>query len=233
MKTIKKPFRILVWMAAAAAVPSCAPAHTGRSSETAAVQSPRRTDTAVRTPTDETRRCAVDNSQAGLVEDLLILTPAEDGGYCRLELPLQGYSAVGFSLEYPDSWKVILAGPEGLTLLFDTRQQRRLKLQLTTTDLPLERADEATYTYEFLAPEPLVPPGEETVLREMRTVGGKRLLFLKTRSGTDVAMRWFLMRDATVYMFAVAFPAAEAESGESAGLAGCVEEMIRSVAFMK
>ena len=71
------------------------------------------------------------------------------------------------------------------------------------------------------------------MLREMRTVGGKRLLFLKTRPGTDVAMRWFLMRDTTVYVFAAAFPAAEAESGESDGLAGCVEEMIRSVAFMK
>jgi hypothetical protein len=79
----------------------------------------------------------------------------------------------------------------------------------------------------------LVSPEEETVLREIRTVGGKRLLFLKTRSGTDVAMRWFLMRDTAVYMFAVAFPAAEAESGESDGLAGFVEEMIRSVVFMK
>ena len=71
------------------------------------------------------------------------------------------------------------------------------------------------------------------MLREMRTVGGKRLLFLKTRPGTDVAMRWFLMRDTTVYVFAAAFPAAEAESGESDGLAGCVEEMIRLVAFMR
>jgi hypothetical protein len=66
-------------------------------------------------PTDEPQRCAIDESQAGPVDHLLILSPAEDGGYCRLELPLQGCSAVGFSLEYPDSWKVILAGPEGLT----------------------------------------------------------------------------------------------------------------------
>jgi hypothetical protein len=48
-------------------------------------------------------------------------------------------------------------------------------MQLTTTDLPLERADEATYVYEFLAPEPLVSPEEETVLREIRTVGGTEI----------------------------------------------------------
>jgi hypothetical protein len=110
----------------------------------ALIHSTRRTETVVGTPTDETLRCALDESQAGPVNDLLILSPVEDGGYCRLELPLQGYSAVGFSMEYPDSWKVILIGPEGLTHLFDTQRQRRLTVQLTTTDLPLERADEAT-----------------------------------------------------------------------------------------
>lgn len=139
-------------------------------------------------------RCTADAADTNMY---LLLGPSRQTGWCMLVLPLEGYRIVGYSLIYPDTWSVRLAGVEAMNLLFNEGESDATKplllVQLTTSDLPLEQADAAVYGYEMSGPEPLVKATEVVISKTVVQLGGVHpTLILDTQEGSTYIRRYFL-----------------------------------------
>jgi hypothetical protein len=177
--------------------------------------------------------CLVNSLQATYIDDLMYVRQSDRVGWCQVELPLSGYKTIGYSLIYPENWIVTLAGPEGMNLIFDTENGRSVFVQLTNTELPLENADEATYGYEMSGPDPLVDPGESQISKEIHTIGGKQALLMLSSKSDITIRRYFLLHDGTLVMFEIKTPTVDLVASETVGLIEDVEDMIRSLAFVR
>lgn len=182
--------------------------------------------------TDVPQRCT-NPLQTVYVNDLIFTEPADRDGWCKVKLPLIGYKTIGYTLIYPEDWIVTLAGAEGMNLLFDTERGQRVFVQLTTTELPLERADEATYGFEMAGPEPLVAPDESQISKAIQNIGDKRVLVLLTSKGDISIRRYFLLHNGTLYMFEIKVPKVDLDTDEIVELVADVEEMVASVQFAR
>lgn len=166
--------------------------------------------------------------------------PSSRANWCGIVLPLEGYKVAGYSLAYPEDWTVRVAGVEGTNLMFNEGNSRapwQVFVGLTMTDLPLERAGEATYGYERSGPEPLVAP-EETILdKRLANLGGRPVLVLSTSRDDLSIRRYFLLYQAgegklyrsTLYMFEVRIPRSEAGTGKYVDFLRLVEEVVASI----
>ena len=146
-------------------------------------------------------------------------------GWCKAALFDNWYS-----LLYPENWVLRFVGVEGLNLLFNTPQGEEVFVQLVRFELPLEQADQATYSYEKLSPEPLVGADETTVSRAIQTIGESQVLTLLTRKGEVSINRYFLLLgDGHLLMFEVKVPTVEFNNDETTELLANVEEMVASL----
>ena len=158
---------------------------------------------------------------------------SQEDGWCELSLPLIGYSYTGYTMRYPDSWNVRIAGAEGMNLYFNkgvyTGNAQELFIGITRTKLPLEQADKSTYSFEQSAASLLVDPTEQVVSKTIENVGDKQVLHLVTEQDSHPIHRYFLLHqeseDATVYMFKT--------SSDNEVFLSDIKQMISSMKFAK
>lgn len=165
----------------------------------------------------------------------LSLKPSEQEGWCEVILPLPYHATIGYGLRYPAGWTVAVVGAESMNLGFTLGpmefQPHDVAILLTLSELPLERADEATYGFEQSPPAPFVAPDEIEVSRAIRTIGDKEVLMLRTTQEASTIQRYFLLHGGTLYN--VELRAATAEVGDAdMPLQATVETMIASMTFV-
>jgi SanA protein len=192
-------------------------------------------------PATPTVPAASAGGACGLSPNLVVTVSAQPSGregWCQIWLPQPGYG-----LNYPQGWTVRVAGAEGMNLLFNegmnSGAQRELFIQVTTGDLPLERADEATYGYELYEPEPLVDPDETIVSKSVETIGEHQaLVLLSTRDGVSIK-RYFLVHagrfsrpENGIYVFVVKAPEQDAGTGAYQSFLGVIDELVASMRFV-
>src|SRR3989304_1131102 len=91
------------------------------------------------------------------------------GDSCRATILTGAYRDFGYSVVYPRPWSLRLAGADADNLVFNedissgTRQE--LFIMAISTNLPLDQADTATYSYELSGPWRVVSEGETVVAR--------------------------------------------------------------------
>ncbi len=161
----------------------------------------------------------------------MVIKPSSEKGWCEASFPLTGYKTIGFDFKFPLWWTVRPVGPEGMNLLFETDTGQKVFLQLTITNLPLERADEATYGFERSGPEPLVDPDEIRVSKTLQRIGDKDVLVLVTRKQEKAIKRYFLIHRDTLYMFEVEVPWGRLDDNRQ--LFAQIEAMISSMRFVR
>lgn len=183
--------------------------------------------------TEKAQECLINSLQTTYLNDLIFITSIEHGDWCEMKLPLSGYKTIGYSLIYPENWIVRLAGAEGMNLGFDKANGQSLFIQLTTTELPLEKADEAAYVYEMSDPDPLVEPGESQISKVIQTIGDRQVLVLLSSKGDISIRRYFLLHSGTLYMFEIKTPTVDLATDETRELVEDVEEMITSIEFVR
>ncbi len=114
-------------------------------------------------------------------------------------------------------------------------------IQLTTTKLPLEQVDQATYGYEMSGPSPLVNPTEVVTSKTVEAIGDKQVLILVSANDDQSYTRYFLIHrdekqkgdESTLYMFRIFTPKSEVNTAEHGELLGAIREMITSMQFVR
>ena len=134
---------------------------------------------------------------------------------------------------FPFWWTVHPTGAEGMNLIFETDKGHEIFVQLTTTNLPLEQADEATYSFERSGPDPLVNPDESQVSKKIQNVGDKKVLVLITTNSDQTIKRYFMIHNGTLYMFEVKMSEKNFDAEESMVLFLQIEEIISSMQFVR
>jgi hypothetical protein len=140
-------------------------------------------------------------------EPLFTTTPSSgDPELCKLTLPLKGYAVTGYSIDYPKSWKVRIAGAEGIfNEGVNSGPNQELFIQLTATGLQLSDAGKAVYGFEQMGPEPLVEMKEMEVSNKVEQYGSNRVLNLVTKLDGNTIQRFFILKSegdySTLYMF--------------------------------
>jgi hypothetical protein len=178
-------------------------------------------------------------------KELIDLEHSDRQGWCRLLLPLKDYTTVGYSLTYPDDWKVRVTGAEAMNLIFNegtkSGKNQEVFIQLTTTESPLEQADQATYGFEMSGPNPLVDPMEVVISKAVESIGDKQVLILVSAKDDQSFTRYFVIhRDetqkgdvSTLYMFRIITPKPEVNTAEHGELLDVIKEMITSMQFVR
>jgi len=167
-------------------------------------------------------------------DQYMVIASSENAEKCNALFPLNDYAVIGFSFTFPVWWTVHPTGAEGINLIFETDQRQEVFVQLTRrADLTLERADEATSSYELSGPIPLVAPEERRISREFQTIGDKEALVLITELDDFSIKRYFLIHDNTLYMFEMKTPRLNSDEEENAALFLQVEEIISSIQFLR
>ena len=173
---------------------------------------------------------------SSLTSEKIIIKKSQKTGWCELEVPLRGYRTFGYRLIYPQEWSVRLAGAEAMNLLFNegvlSGKNQQVFLQLTLTDLPLEKADQATYSFERLDPDPLVDPDELVKEKSIDTIGHKQALKLISIKENQALVRYFLRYKTTLYMFEIVTPLSDVNNDDYNKLLQSVEEMVGSMNFL-
>jgi len=157
-------------------------------------------------------------------KDDMIVKPASSDGWCEVTL----LRTIVYSLTYPEGWMVALAGVEGMNLRFNTQG---LFVQVIKTNLPLEQADEATYSYEMSPELPLVDSDENQISKSMQMVGNYQSLVLLTSKDDITIKRYFIKHNYTLCMFQIKIPTEEIETDDIKELISHVEQMITSIQF--
>ena len=174
---------------------------------------------------------------SALNTDKISIKKSEKSGWCELEVPLRNYRTFGYRLMYPEEWSVRLAGAEGMNLLFNegirSGKNQQVFLQLTLTNLPLENADQATYSFEGYGPEPLVDSDELVQEKSIETIGDKQVLKLITSKEDEGLVRYFLRYKSTLYMFEIVTPVSDFNNDDHKQLLQLVEEMIVSMHILE
>lgn len=163
-------------------------------------------------------------------EDVTLkVKPSTDQGYCELSMTLTGYTVSGYTLRYPEIWTVNTAGAEAMNLFFNKGTDTEVFIQLTSSNLALEQADKATYSFESSEAIPLVDPDETEVSRKIEEVGGINTLRLLTSLDDQTVVRYFLTHvegdKTSVYMFKT--------TGESDAMEESVRKMISTFSIVE
>lgn len=118
------------------------------------------------------------------------LTRLYGDGRCLLRFqPAAEPSLPAAILSYPSGWRVAVANQAGTALLFEL-DGRVFFVQFYASDLPLERADEVSATFEAVV-EPAVHPEEIVKERSLIEVGDKSVLLLTTVLSEQSIRRYF------------------------------------------
>ncbi len=118
------------------------------------------------------------------------LTRLYRGGRCLLRFqPAAEPSLPAALLPYPSGWRVSVANQAGTALLFEL-DGRVFFVQFYASDLPLERADEVSATFESIV-EPAVHPEEIVKERSLIEVRDKSVLLLTTVLSEQSIRRYF------------------------------------------
>lgn len=164
---------------------------------------------------------------------------------CTILLPLTGYSTVGYSVVYPQEWFVNTVGVERFNLVFRLDQQKDdhniLGVYLTTGNLSLENAYQATYGYERSAPQPFVAPEEVVISKQIVKLGTHNALQYKTELAGETLTRYFLVKQNpenavnTIFMFELPTDSQLKEfmsEEQIQSLKASVEEVVSSTKFL-
>lgn len=155
--------------------------------------------------------------------------PSTEHGLCELSMMLKGYKVSGYTVQYPELWNVSAAGAEAMNIYFNKGSDTEVFIQLTSSNLALEQADKATYSFESSGAIPLVDPDEVEISRKIEDIGGIKALRLLTSLDDQTVVHYFLTHaegdKTSVYMFRT--------TGESDTMEEVVRKMIASFAIVE
>lgn len=111
-----------------------------------------------------------------------------------------------------------------MNVYFNKGSDTEVFIQLTSSNLALEQADKATYSFESSEEIPLVDPDETEISRKIEEVGGIKTLRLLTSLDDTTVVRYFLTHaqgdKTSIYMFKT--------TGESDAMEESVRKMVAS-----
>ena len=168
----------------------------------------------------------------------MTIEASEHTGFCKLSVLGSGTNVNGYSIIYPEAWLVRLAGAEAVNLIFNEGTDRKIFLGLVPNEgapFDLENVDTASYGFEMQEAKPLVDPNEVIIIKEIKVVADKQILYLKTSLNDITIQRYFLLRQNSksqiIYMFELNMLNADHPSEEEIELLAMVEDLIARMEF--
>ena len=154
-------------------------------------------------------------------------------GMCGLHFaPGVDNTLVGVFLGYPAGWSITPVGEDGTALILDL-EPRVIYFQAFQSDLPLEEADQVTYSAEPGISEPAISQEEIIKDKSLQTIGDKDVMILTTTMSEQTIWRAFLSQTAsgkskTLFMFQLTVLAPDMDNSQ---LIGFVETLINNMSF--
>jgi len=173
--------------------------------------------------------------------------PTGEEGWCKLHGVKEAGSTYDYSLVYPGEWSVMLFGVLSPNLRFVDEaagfEMDLFSFYLQVTQerkAELERADETLSCDEKGNCLPIVGGAEQTVSREIRTIGSHQVLVLRTTEGETTHLRYFaLLKHGgeqtapddvnRLYVIHFTLPTAELEASNNGEMIKTAEAMMASL----
>lgn len=160
--------------------------------------------------------------------ELMTIETSEHTGFCKLSV--SGSNLNGYSIIYPETWLVRLAGAEAVNLIFNEGTDREIFLGLISNEnalFDLENVDKVSYGFEMQEAKSLVDPNEVVISKEIKIVADKQILRLKTSLNYTTIQRYFLLRQNSksqvIYVFELKMLNATHSSEEQLELLECLK----------
>lgn len=157
------------------------------------------------------------------------ITPmlATRAGWCEIENH-------NVRIAYPNDWAVGAMGAAAQNRQFQRQtasgEKQIIGVIFSTTDLPIEQADQAVSSgYELSNPQPFVDPHETTITKSLQTIANRKVLVLTTEWETISIRRYFWLDQETLLIFEVRAPISNFDSVEYKTLFSALEEVMSAV----
>lgn len=159
---------------------------------------------------------------------------SKKSGWCNVIVPYS--KEKGYSLDYPENWKVSVVGVTAQNLVFNAKdeapQNRDLFIEKLATNLELKDTYKESFQFE-MSEVPIVKPEEVVESKEIKKIGDKECLVMVTTVNSKTIRRYFTILKQTNYndlfVFEIEKESSDFNSQSNKEIILNVEEMIKSL----